>query len=116
MGRATLDGVRRRASGRSRRGLQKQAVLRPLGGGAGRTELSAAKNGDAVTCRQKLVQLTAHEDNPFALVSKLPDEGEDLRFACHVDSKRRLVNEQDVVVLAQEARDLHLLLVASRQL
>src|SRR5437773_1994416 len=104
------------------RGLEHQAVLVQLRGGAGLAEPAAAHDRDAVAEAEKLREVAADEQGRTgrpALAGfghQRVDEGVDLRLARDVDAARRLVEQKHVDVVMEQARDRDLLLVAAGQL
>ena len=92
--------------------------FRPRGGRARGAEPAAAHDRDAVADAEQLGQVARHQRTAFAALAgdELVDERVDLRLAADVDAAGRLVEEEHVDVVVQEARERDLLLVAAGEL
>ena len=101
-----------------------QRVLRPVRAGRGGPSRPRHMTAIAVAEAEQLGQIAAdHQHGPAGVrvPSPRPDASRveqrvDLRLAADVDAARRLVEQQDVDVVVQQARERDLLLVAARQL
>src|SRR5262249_22818875 len=88
----------------------------PLGDRPHAAEVSAGHDGQAITNPQKLRQIAADKDQRLALPGQFADEAIDLGLAADIDAPRRLIQEQDVGLLVQQAGQGDFLLIAAAQL
>ena len=75
-----------------------------------------AQHEDAVGALDDLLEFGGDHQHAEALVGEFADERLDLRLGADVDAARRLVEDQQLRVGAQPAREQHLLLVAAGEL
>ena len=91
------------------------ALGRPLRDRARRAEAAAAHHGHAVAHPEQLRQVGAHHQHRLARGRRARDRLVDLRLARDVDAAGRLVEQQHVGLLVDDAREGDLLLVAARE-
>jgi hypothetical protein len=76
---------------------------------------AAREHRDAVAHADDLGQLARNHHDGLALLCELAHEPVDLGLRAHVDTARGLVEDQHLAVVAEPARNHHLLLVSARQ-
>src|SRR5208283_144543 len=78
---------------------------------------AVAHEQDAIAHREKLRQLRGNKKHSLSeIASELPDQGNYLPFRSDIDSRRRLVHEENIRLGSQPFRDHDLLLIASGKL
>nr|GEX37623.1 hypothetical protein [Tanacetum cinerariifolium] len=73
------------------------------------------ENGHAVAHTDDFRQFRRDHDDREALFGEFAHQGVDLRFRTDVDASGRLVEDQDVAVMVDPARDHHLLLITATE-
>src|SRR5258706_376569 len=74
-------------------------------------QAAAHHDPDAVADSDQLGQVARHHEHGFAASRQLVNQAIDIGTAADVDAARRLVEQQDVDVLLEQARQRDLLLV-----
>src|SRR5437763_11452117 len=91
-------------------------LLRNLGAAQFRHRAPVAHDDDARASLDQLLQLRRDHQHAQALGGQLVDERLDFALRAHVNAARRLVEDEELRVLAEPAREQNLLLVAARKL
>ena len=77
------------------------------------TEATAIHDGDAVAYSEEFGQVTADEENGFALGGELVNQAVDVGFAGDVNAARGFVQKQAIHVVVEQAGERDFLLVAA---
>ena len=76
-------------------------------------EMTAVHDGDAVAYSEEFGQVTAYEENGFALCCELVNQVVDVGFAGNVNAARGFVQKQAIYVVVEQAGERDFLLVAA---
>jgi len=91
-------------------------VFGPGGDGAGGAEDATAHDGDAIAGAEEFGKITRDHEYGFPGYGELVDEAVDVLLGTDVDAARGFVEEEDVGVVAKEAGEGDLLLVAAGEI
>src|SRR5687768_11220324 len=97
----------------SHRRFHEEGVLGQLARRPGGPELAAHHHRDAITHANQLREVARDEEHGLAPRGKLVDQTIDVGAAADVDTARRLVEQQDVDVLLEQASERYFLLIAA---